>query len=100
MLNQEAITRGVNCLALFAERLQGFPMENVNVVGTYTLRRAVNNDEFFTSSSQSFPYPINIISGQTEAKTIYAGVCHTQPKKRQKACYRYWWWFDRNDYRR
>ena len=40
VLNQEAITRGVNCLALFAERLQGFPVENVNVVGTYTLRKS------------------------------------------------------------
>ena len=49
VLSQEAIERGVNCLALFAERLQGFAPEDVNVVGTYTLRRAVNNDEFFTS---------------------------------------------------
>ena len=31
----------------FAERLQGFAPEDVNVVGTYTLRRAVNNDEFY-----------------------------------------------------
>ena len=84
VLNQEAITRGVNCLALFAERLQGFPVENVNVVGTYTLRRAVNNDEFLRQAAKVFPYPINIISGQTEAKTIYAGVCHTQPEKGRK----------------
>ena len=68
VLSQEAIERGVNCLALFAERLQGFAPEDVNVVGTYTLRRAVNN----------------IISGQTEAKTIYAGVCHTQPESGRK----------------
>ena len=46
VLSPAAIERGVNCLALFAERLQGFPAENVNVVGTYTLRRAVNNEEF------------------------------------------------------
>ncbi len=32
VLNQAAITRGVNCLALFAERLQGFAPENVNVM--------------------------------------------------------------------
>lgn len=83
-LSQEAITRGVNCLALFAERLQGFAPENVNVVGTYTLRRAVNNDEFLRQAAKVFPYPINIISGQTEAKTIYAGVCHTQPEKGRK----------------
>lgn len=84
MLSQEAISRGVNCLALFAERLQGFALENVNVVGTYTLRRAVNNDEFLRQAAKVFPYPINIISGQTEAKTIYAGVCHTQPEKGRK----------------
>ena len=40
VLSQEAIERGVNCLALFAERLQGFEPKDVNVVGTYTLRRA------------------------------------------------------------
>lgn len=80
VLNQAAITRGVNCLALFAERLQGFAPENVNVVGTYTLRRAVNNDEFLRQAKAVFPYPINIITGKTEAQTIYAGVSHTQPE--------------------
>ncbi len=84
VLSQEAISRGVACLALFAERLQGFSPEDVQVVGTYTLRRAVNNDEFLRQAQKVFPYPINIISGQTEAKTIYAGVCHTQPEKGRK----------------
>lgn len=83
-LSQDAITRGVNCLALFAERLQEFPPENVYVVGTYTLRRAVNNDEFLRQAGKVFPYPINIISGKTEARTIYAGVCHTQPERGRK----------------
>lgn len=84
VLNQAAITRGVNCLALFAERLQGFAPENVNVVGTYTLRRAVNNDEFLRQAKAVFPYPINIITGKTEAQTIYAGVSHTQPETGKK----------------
>ena len=84
VLSQEAIERGVNCLALFAERLQGFAPEDVSVVGTYTLRRAVNNDEFLRQAAAVFPYSINIISGQTEAKTIYAGVCHTQPESGRK----------------
>ncbi|MFZ7201880.1 exopolyphosphatase [Avibacterium avium] len=83
-LSQEAIVRGVNCLALFAERLQGFPAENVNVVGTFTLRTAVNNEAFLRQAEQVFPYPINIISGQMEAKTIYAGVSHTQPETGRK----------------
>ncbi|OZN24724.1 exopolyphosphatase [Actinobacillus seminis] len=84
VLSQEAIARGINCLALFAERLQGFDPNNVNVVGTYTLRTAVNNIEFLRQAKAVFPYPINIITGEMEAKTIYAGVSHTQPEVGRK----------------
>ncbi|TCP91232.1 exopolyphosphatase/guanosine-5'-triphosphate,3'-diphosphate pyrophosphatase [Cricetibacter osteomyelitidis] len=84
VLNQDAITRGVNCLALFAERLQGFKPENVKVVGTYTLRRAVNNEEFLRQAKAVFPYPIHIITGKTEAEMIYSGVSHTQPEQGRK----------------
>ncbi|AAP96191.1 exopolyphosphatase [[Haemophilus] ducreyi] len=84
VLSQEAIERGVNCLSLFSDRLQGFDVENVKVVGTYTLRRAVNNDEFLQQAAKVFPYPIQIISGQEEARLIYAGVSHTQPEKGRK----------------
>lgn len=84
VLSQAAITRGIDCLALFAERLQGFSAENVNAVGTYTLRRAVNKEAFLRQAQSVFPYPINIISGQAEAKMIYAGVSHTQPESGRK----------------
>lgn len=84
VLNQEAIERGVACLALFAKRLQGFSIENVKVVGTYTLRRAVNNQAFLQQAQRVFPFPIDIISGQEEARLIYLGVCHTQPEKGRK----------------
>lgn len=84
VLSQEAIERGVACLALFAERLQGFPAENVNVVATYTLRSAVNNEAFLQQAQAVFPYPIRVISGETEAKLIYAGVSHTQPEQGRK----------------
>ncbi|QLB12187.1 exopolyphosphatase/guanosine-5'-triphosphate,3'-diphosphate pyrophosphatase [Bisgaardia hudsonensis] len=83
-LSQEAISRGVNCLDLFAKRLRGFDPQNINVVGTYTLRRATNNQTFLKQAQQVFPYPINIISGKEEAKTIYAGVSHTQPEQGRK----------------
>lgn len=83
-LSQEAIDRGVACLALFAKRLEGFSPENVKVVGTFTLRRAVNNSEFLAQAAQVFPFPINIITGQEEARLIYAGVSHTQAQKGRK----------------
>ncbi|OOH86327.1 exopolyphosphatase [Pasteurellaceae bacterium 15-036681] len=84
ILNQQAIDRGVACLGLFAKRLQGFPVENVKVVGTYTLRRALNNADFLEQAKKVFPYPIEIITGQDEAKLIYSGVSHTQPEKGRK----------------
>ncbi|WGE90000.1 exopolyphosphatase [Actinobacillus arthritidis] len=84
ILSQEAIQRGVDCLALFADRLQGFSVENVKVVGTYTLRRAINNDEFLKQVAEVFPFPIQIISGPDEARLIYSGVSHTQPESGRK----------------
>ncbi|MDO4698388.1 MAG: exopolyphosphatase [Pasteurellaceae bacterium] len=83
-LSQEAIERGVACLALFAKRLQGFSPENVKIVGTYTLRRASNNQEFLAQAAKVFPFPINIITGQEEARLIYSGVSHTQAQTGRK----------------
>ncbi|PJG86167.1 exopolyphosphatase [Conservatibacter flavescens] len=84
VLSQAAIQRGVECLALFAERLHGFAPQDVRVVGTYTLRTAVNNQDFLQQAQQVFPYHINIISGQSEAEFIYAGASHTQPEMGRK----------------
>ncbi|MDG6882583.1 Exopolyphosphatase [Phocoenobacter uteri] len=84
ILSDEAMKRGIDCLALFASRLQGFEVENVKVIGTYTLRRALNNDEFLHQAKAVFPYPINIISGREEATLIYSGASHTQPEKGRK----------------
>lgn len=84
VLSQEAMDRGIACLSLFAKRLNGFASENVKVVGTYTLRRAVNNHEFLAQAQAVFPYPIEIISGRQEATLIYAGVSHTQAEQGRK----------------
>ena len=84
VLSEEAIQRGLDCLALFAERLQGFPEENVTIVGTHSLRQAVNAEEFLQRAAEVIPYPIEIISGQEEARLIFMGVEHTQPEKGRK----------------
>ncbi|WP_127960084.1 exopolyphosphatase [Serratia microhaemolytica] len=83
-LSEEAIERGLACLALFAERLQGFPADNVAIVGTHTLRQAINVETFLTRAAAVLPYPIEIISGQEEARLIFMGVAHTQPEKGRK----------------
>ena len=75
-LSQEAIERALAILKQFATTLQDFPLENVKVAATYTLRRAKNIHSFLTQASKVFPYPIEVISGQEEARLIYQGVAH------------------------
>ena len=75
-LSQEAIHRGVTALKQFADTLQDFHASQVKVVATYTLRTAKNIDDFLAQAAQVFPYPIEIISGQEEARLIYQGVAH------------------------
>ncbi|MFS2222098.1 exopolyphosphatase [Pantoea sp. B65] len=84
VLSEEAIQRGLSCLALFAERLQGFSPANVTIVGTHTLRQAVNAEEFLRRAADVIPYPIEVISGHEEARLIFMGVEHTQPEKGRK----------------
>lgn len=76
-LSPEAMKRGWDCLALFAERLQDIPKENIRIVGTATLRTAINVDTFLNRASQILGYDINVISGDEEAAIIYKGVAHT-----------------------
>ncbi|MGC6648176.1 exopolyphosphatase, partial [Escherichia coli] len=73
-LSEEAMLRGLSALSLFAERLQGFPAENVTVVGTHTLRVATNAKVFLQRAKEVIPYPIEIISGHEEARLIFMGV--------------------------
>ncbi|MGP3592138.1 exopolyphosphatase [Vagococcus sp. WN89Y] len=84
MLSEEAMERGLNCLSLFAERLQGFSPSSVCIVGTHTLRQAQNATEFLKRAEKVIPYPIEIIPGNEEARLIFMGVEHTQPEKGRK----------------
>ncbi|MFC3033553.1 exopolyphosphatase [Pseudoalteromonas fenneropenaei] len=73
-LSLEAIERAVAILNQFAATLQGFPAENVKVVATYTLRKTRNIQQFLNLAAKVFPYRIEVISGQEEARLIYQGV--------------------------
>ncbi|CAH9067294.1 Guanosine-5'-triphosphate,3'-diphosphate pyrophosphatase [Pseudoalteromonas holothuriae] len=77
VLSDEAMQRGWECLALFAERLQDIPKQNISIVATATLRLAKNADEFKSRAEQILQNKVNVISGELEAKTIYKGVAHT-----------------------
>ncbi|EOQ44950.1 TPA: guanosine-5'-triphosphate,3'-diphosphate diphosphatase [Citrobacter braakii] len=77
VLSAEAMERGWQCLRLFAERLQDIPQPQIRVVATATLRIAVNADEFIAKAQEILGCPVQVISGEEEARLIYQGVAHT-----------------------
>ncbi|MFM2486030.1 guanosine-5'-triphosphate,3'-diphosphate diphosphatase [Celerinatantimonas yamalensis] len=76
-LDHGAMTRGWQCLSLFAEQLQDIAPENLIIVATATLRQAVNRDEFISKAEQILRHRIRVISGEEEASIIYRGVACT-----------------------
>jgi len=79
LLTEEAMLRGLACLARFAQRLEGFPPRVVRAVATQTLREARNRDAFLVRANTALGFPIEVISGREEARLIYAGVARLQP---------------------
>lgn len=77
LLEEAAIYRGLECLGLFAERLQDIPTENIRVVATATLRIATNADTFLSLAEQILKQKVMLLSGLQEAEHIYLGVAHT-----------------------
>ncbi|WNO59780.1 guanosine-5'-triphosphate,3'-diphosphate diphosphatase [Rheinheimera sp. MMS21-TC3] len=77
ILSNAAMTRGWECLALFAERLQDIPADNIRIIGTATLRLATNADKFLQQAEVIVGQKIQVISGEEEARIIYLGVTHT-----------------------
>ena len=80
LLSDDAMQRGWDCLARFAERLAGFKKQQVWAVATQTLREARNRDVFISRAQQILGFPIEVISGREEARLIYQGVAHLLPQ--------------------
>ena len=78
-LSDEAAARGLDCLARFARRLDGFAPAQVRAVATQTLREAKNRDAFLLRAQGVLGRSIEIISGREEARLIFAGVARLQP---------------------
>jgi exopolyphosphatase/guanosine-5'-triphosphate,3'-diphosphate pyrophosphatase len=83
-LSAEAMTRGWDCLARFAERLAGFGPAQVRAVATQTLREARNRDDFLKPGREILGFPIEVIAGTEEARLIYQGVTHLLPQSDER----------------
>jgi len=64
----------LECLARFGERIQDIPQANIRAVGTQTFRKLKHAARFHTEAEQVLGCPIDVISGQEEARLVYRGV--------------------------
>jgi exopolyphosphatase / guanosine-5'-triphosphate,3'-diphosphate pyrophosphatase len=83
-LSEDAMQRGWDCLARFAERIAGFKKSQVRAVATQTLREARNRDAFISKGSAILGFPIDVISGREEARLIYCGVANLLPQSDER----------------
>ena len=83
-LTPEAMQRGWDCLARFAERLVGFARPQVRAVATQTLREARNREDFIARGSAILGFPIDVVSGLEEARLIYKGVARMLPQSDER----------------
>jgi exopolyphosphatase / guanosine-5'-triphosphate,3'-diphosphate pyrophosphatase len=76
-LSPDAIERGLDCLARFAQMLGSVSAERIRVVGTNALRVADNRRDFTGPAQQILGAPVDVIYGREEARLVYLGVAHT-----------------------
>ncbi len=76
-LSEAAMDRAIDCLLRLGQRLRNMPKGSVRIVGTNTLRKAKNSEEFLVRAEEAIGHPIDIISGREEARLIYLGVSHS-----------------------
>lgn len=79
-LDPKVATRAIAALERFGQRLLHMRANNVRVVGTSALRRLKRNRGFLERARKAIGHPIEVISGQEEARLIYSGVAHSMPR--------------------
>ncbi len=83
-INQTTLQLALASLNKFAHSLQGFAPEDVRCVATNTFRVARNAASIVSLAEQALGYPIEVISGQEEARLIYLGVSQHMADNSQK----------------
>jgi exopolyphosphatase/guanosine-5'-triphosphate,3'-diphosphate pyrophosphatase len=76
-LSREKKQEALACLHRFGERIKHFPVNNVRIAGTNTLRSMKDSEDFIAQANAALGHEISIISGHEEARMVYLGVSHT-----------------------
>ena len=78
-LTEAAQHKALETLKLFHTYLVGIPQQQIRIVGTQTLRTAKNADAFLKKAEDILNHPIEILSGQEEARLVFKGCSHSLP---------------------
>ncbi len=77
-IHPDAMQRGLECIQRFSQRITQIPKENIRIVGTNTLRAAINSDIYVAELEKLLgDIPIEVVTGIEEARLIYLGVNHS-----------------------
>ena len=76
-LSAAVAARAIACLKRLGQRIRDLPPGHVRVVGTNTLRKARNSQDFIVAAERALGHRVEIISGREEARLIYLGVSHS-----------------------
>ena len=83
-VSQGAIDLCCNVLAQMAAEYRAVGVVGIRAVGTSALRDASNQDEFLERASKALEAPVEVISGQEEARLIHLGVQSRWPHPTQR----------------
>ncbi|MEO1334066.1 MAG: Ppx/GppA phosphatase family protein, partial [Myxococcota bacterium] len=83
-LTTKARDRALDCLHRFGERVRGMPLGRVRAVGTNTLRKMRESENFLYEARLALGHPVEVIAGQEEARLIYLGVLQSLPERDQQ----------------
>nr|XP_061804830.1 exopolyphosphatase-like [Nerophis lumbriciformis] len=76
-LTAEGERRALDCLQKFGQRIRHLSPGCVRAVGTNTLRKARKTRRFLEHARLALGHPIEVVSGQEEARLIYLGAAHS-----------------------
>ena len=79
-LSSDALERMLESLERFGQRLLDLPPSRVRAIGTATLRETREPGDLLERAGAALGHPIELLSGAEEARLIYLGVAHEQPK--------------------
>lgn len=78
-ISADASERALDCIRRFGKLTQDMHADVVRAVGTNALRRATNAGEFLCAAQDILGHPIEVISGEEEARLVYIGATHSVP---------------------